>query len=31
MHGKKVAKLRREGLIPAVVYGPGIDPMSVQV
>ncbi len=30
-HGKKVAKLRREGIVPAVVYGPGIDPMSVQV
>lgn len=30
-HGKKVAKLRTEGLVPAVVYGPGIDPISVQV
>lgn len=29
--GKKVAKLRKEGLIPAVVYGPGIDPINVQV
>lgn len=31
VHGKKVAKLRKEGLVPAVVYGPGIDPISVQV
>ena len=31
VHGKKVAKLRKDGLIPAVVYGPGIDPISVQV
>ncbi len=31
VQGKKVAKLRKEGLIPAVVYGPGIDPISVQV
>lgn len=31
LHGKKVAKLRKDGLVPAVVYGPGIDPISVQV
>ena len=31
VHGKKVAKLRRGGLVPAVVYGPGIEPISVQV
>lgn len=31
VHGKKVAKLRKEGLIPAVVYGPGVEPISVQV
>jgi large subunit ribosomal protein L25 len=31
LHGKKVAKLRRDGLVPAVVYGPGMDPVSVQV
>jgi len=31
LHGKKVAKLRQDGLIPAVVYGPGIDPVSVQI
>lgn len=29
--GKKVAKLRRDGLVPGVVYGPGIEPISVQV
>lgn len=31
VHGKKVAKLRKDGLIPAVVYGPGVEPVSVQV
>lgn len=31
VHGKKVAKLRKEGLVPAVVYGPGVEPISVQV
>jgi len=31
VHGKKVAKLRKEGFVPAVVYGPGVDPISVQV
>ena len=31
LHVKKVAKLRKEGLVPGVVYGPGIDPISVQV
>jgi large subunit ribosomal protein L25 len=30
VHGKKVAKLRRDGLVPGVVYGPGMDPVSVQ-
>lgn len=30
VHGKKVARLRREGIIPAVVYGSAIDAMSVQ-
>lgn len=29
VHGKKVARLRREGMIPGVVYGSGIDPVSV--
>lgn len=31
VHGKKVATLRKQGLVPAVVYGPGIDPVSVQI
>lgn len=31
VHGKKVARLRKEGLVPGVVYGPGIEPMSVQI
>lgn len=31
VHGKKVNTLRRDGLVPAVVYGPGIEPISVQV
>lgn len=31
VHGKKVAKLRKDGYTPGVVYGPGIDPLSVQV
>ena len=30
LHGKKVAKLREDGLVPGVVYGAGIDAMSVQ-
>jgi len=29
--GKKVQRLRKAGLLPATVYGKGIDPMSVQV
>lgn len=29
-HGKKVARLRREGMVPGVVYGAGFDPISVQ-
>lgn len=31
LQGKKVAQLRNEGIIPAVVYGPGIDPINVQI
>jgi large subunit ribosomal protein L25 len=31
VHGKKVAQLRKQGLIPAVVYGQGTDPISVQI
>jgi large subunit ribosomal protein L25 len=29
--GKKVKHLRKEGLLPATVYGKGIEPLSVQV
>lgn len=29
--GKKVRQLRRDGIVPAVVYGPGMEPVSVQV
>lgn len=28
--GKKVAKLRRDGLVPVVIYGPGMDPRALQ-
>lgn len=28
--GKKVKNLRREGIVPVVVYGPGMDPKAVQ-
>jgi large subunit ribosomal protein L25 len=31
VQGKKVAQLRQDGLVPGVVYGPGIDPVNVQV
>lgn len=31
VHGKKVAKLRKEGVVPGVVYGPGMEPLSIQV
>lgn len=31
LHGKKVKQLRNDGLTPGVVYGPGMDPVSVQV
>lgn len=30
VHGKKVAQLRKESIVPAIVYGPGMEPMSVQ-
>ena len=30
VHGKKVKQLRRDGFIPGVVYGPGMEPISVQ-
>ena len=31
VHGKKVAKLRKEGIVPGVVYGASTDPINVQV
>ncbi len=31
LHGKKVTKLRREGIVPAVVYGPQIETKIVHV
>lgn len=31
VHGKKVRQLRRDGIVPAVVYGPGMEPVAVQV
>lgn len=31
VHGKKVAQLRQSGLTPGVVYGPGMEPLSIQV
>ncbi|NLA42917.1 50S ribosomal protein L25 [Candidatus Saccharibacteria bacterium] len=31
VHGKKVSRLRADGIIPAVVYGPGMEPVGVQV
>lgn len=30
LHGKKVAQLRKQSIVPAVVYGPGMTPVSVQ-
>ena len=30
VRGKKVAKLRQDGQVPAVVYGPGMEPIAVQ-
>ncbi len=30
VHGKKVKRLRREGLVPGVVYGAGMEAVSVQ-
>ena len=31
IQGKKVKQLRREGLTPGVVYGPDMEPLSIQV
>ena len=28
--GKKVAQLRRDSIVPGVIYGPGMEPVSVQ-
>jgi len=30
LQGKKVKQLRKEGLVPAVVYGAGVEPVNVQ-
>ena len=30
VHGKKVKELRRSGLTPGVVYGPGMEPLAIQ-
>lgn len=30
VHGKKVAKLRKQGLVPGIVYGADMEPTSVQ-
>lgn len=30
LHGKKVARLRKKGVTPAVVYGAGMEPAAVQ-
>ncbi|HET7630587.1 MAG TPA: hypothetical protein VFK03_04400, partial [Candidatus Saccharimonadales bacterium] len=30
LRGKKVKNLRRDGLVPGVVYGPGTEPIAVQ-
>ncbi|MBP7691630.1 MAG: 50S ribosomal protein L25 [Anaerolineales bacterium] len=29
--GRKVGRLRREGLLPAVIYGPGSEPLTIQL
>src|SRR5437764_4787448 len=29
--GKQVGQLRRQGLLPAVIYGPGTAPQSIQL
>lgn len=30
LHGKKVKQLRKQGMVPGVVYGAGMEPMSIQ-
>lgn len=29
--GKKVSQLRRQGLVPVALYGPGVEPISAQI
>lgn len=31
VHGKKVKNLRHEGIVPGVVYGPGMEPVAIQM
>jgi large subunit ribosomal protein L25 len=31
LHGKKAQQLRSQGIVPAIVYGPDMDPISTQV
>jgi large subunit ribosomal protein L25 len=31
VHGKKVRQLRHSGIVPGVVYGPGMEPVAIQV
>ncbi len=31
LQGKKVKKLREQGIVPAIVYGHGVEPINVQV
>ena len=31
VHGKKVRQLRHNGIVPGVVYGPGMEPVAIQV
>ena len=31
LHGKKAQQLRNQGIVPAIVYGPNMDPISTQV
>lgn len=30
LHGKKAKQLRKQGVVPAIVYGPGVEPISTQ-
>ena len=31
VQGKKVAKLRAEGIVPGVIYGAGVEPINIQI